>query len=150
MADLTKVQQAVQSIGASTGAKNLAARANGNTIEIHGTVHSLAEKQSVMRAITERVGDTGLINHLQVASETQPQSAPQPRQMHQQAPPLATPGVQHATEIRTHTVKKGETLTHIAQHYYGKASEYKRIFEANRDKLSDPDKVREGTTLRIP
>ncbi|HET7433274.1 MAG TPA: LysM peptidoglycan-binding domain-containing protein [Thermoanaerobaculia bacterium] len=150
MADLTKVQQAVQSVGASSGVRNLSARANGNSIEIHGTVHSLAEKQAVMRAITERVGDVGLMNHIEVAAAAQTQSTPQPRPMQQQVPPLAAPGVQHATEIRTPTVKKGETLTHIAQHYYGKASEYKKIFEANRDHLTDPDKVREGMTLRIP
>ena len=51
---------------------------------------------------------------------------------------------------RTHTVQRGETLTGIAQKYYGRASEYQKIFDANRDKLSDPDKVREGTNLVIP
>ena len=51
---------------------------------------------------------------------------------------------------RVHTVKKGETLSDIAQHYLGKACLYPKIFEANRPKLSDPDKIYPGQTLRIP
>ena len=49
-----------------------------------------------------------------------------------------------------HTVKKGETLSAIAQHYLGKASLYPKIFEANRPMLSDPDKIYPGQMLRIP
>lgn len=49
-----------------------------------------------------------------------------------------------------HVVKKNETLGHIAVLYYGKASKWERIFEANRDKLSSPDMVRAGMKLTIP
>jgi len=51
---------------------------------------------------------------------------------------------------QTYTVQKGDTLSEIAQKFYGKGSEYRRIFEANRDQLSDPDKIRPGQTLKIP
>lgn len=51
---------------------------------------------------------------------------------------------------RTHTVVAGDTLSHIAQRFYGKASRWPAIFEANRDKLSDPDKIFPGQVLRIP
>jgi nucleoid-associated protein YgaU len=50
----------------------------------------------------------------------------------------------------TYTVKKGDTLSKISQQFYGSANEYKRIFEANRDQLSDPDKIQAGQVLRIP
>ena len=147
MADLTKVQQTVQSVAASTGAQNLSARQNGDLIEIHGRVRTLAEKQSVMHAITQAVGDTGLKNMITVSSDMSEFSP----QIGRGGPAI---GVTHASDTscgsRTHVVKKGETLSHIAQHYYGKASEYQKIFQANRDKLSDPDKVREGVELKIP
>jgi LysM repeat protein len=42
---------------------------------------------------------------------------------------------------RTYTVKPGDSLPKIAQEFYGSANEYNRIFEANRDKLSDPNKI---------
>jgi len=47
-------------------------------------------------------------------------------------------------------VEKGDTLSEIAKKFYGKASEYHKVFEANRDQLSDPDKIRPGQVLRIP
>lgn len=49
-----------------------------------------------------------------------------------------------------HTVKKGESLSLIAKHYYKDLMEYKKIFEANRDQLSDPDKIEVGQVLVIP
>lgn len=51
---------------------------------------------------------------------------------------------------RTYTVKSGDTLSKISQEFYGDANKYKRIFEANRDQLSDPDKIKPGQTLKIP
>ena len=50
----------------------------------------------------------------------------------------------------THTVQSGDTLSAIAKEYYGDSGKYMRIFEANRDKLKDPDKIRVGQELVIP
>ncbi len=49
-----------------------------------------------------------------------------------------------------HTVKSGDTLGKIAKHYYDEASDYKKIFEANRDILDDADKIEVGQVLTIP
>ena len=49
-----------------------------------------------------------------------------------------------------HEVKKGETLSKIAERYYGDSSLYTKIFEANRDTLTDPNLIRIGQKLRIP
>ena len=51
---------------------------------------------------------------------------------------------------RTYTVKPGDSLTKISQEFYGHANQYMKIFEANKDKLADPDKVRAGMQLVIP
>ncbi|HVQ34147.1 MAG TPA: LysM peptidoglycan-binding domain-containing protein [Lysobacter sp.] len=53
-------------------------------------------------------------------------------------------------ESRTYTVEKGDTLSHIAKAQYGRASQWKAIFDANRDVLDDPDKIRPGQVLKIP
>ena len=50
----------------------------------------------------------------------------------------------------TYVVKAGDTLSKIAEKYYGDASLYTKIFQANRDLLSDPNKIRPGQKLRIP
>jgi nucleoid-associated protein YgaU len=51
---------------------------------------------------------------------------------------------------QSYTVKSGDTLSKISKHFYGDASRYMKIFEANRDQLSDPDKIKVGQTLKIP
>jgi nucleoid-associated protein YgaU len=51
---------------------------------------------------------------------------------------------------QTYTVKAGDTLSGIAKELLGNASAYKDIFNANRDQLSDPDKIRPGQVLKIP
>lgn len=52
--------------------------------------------------------------------------------------------------IQTYTVQAGDTLSKISQQFYGSANDYMKIFEANRDQLNDPNKVRPGQTLKIP
>ncbi|MDB6163560.1 MAG: LysM peptidoglycan-binding protein [Xanthomonadaceae bacterium] len=50
----------------------------------------------------------------------------------------------------TYTVKHGDTLSQISQHHYGRASHWHAIFDANRDQLDDPDRIRPGQVLRLP
>jgi len=51
---------------------------------------------------------------------------------------------------KTYQVVAGDTLSKIAKHFYGDATKYMKIFEANKDQLKDPDKIGVGQTLRIP
>ncbi len=55
-----------------------------------------------------------------------------------------------APAVRKYTVKAGDTLSKIAKDFYGNAGQYMKIFEANRDKLKDPDKIQVGQELVIP
>jgi LysM repeat protein len=65
-------------------------------------------------------------------------------------PQNAPAAVPPASSQRTYTVKSGDTLSGIAKEYYGRANEYMKIFEANRDKLTDPNKIQVGQRLLIP
>jgi len=49
----------------------------------------------------------------------------------------------------TYKVVSGDTLSKIAKRFYGDASAYTKIFEANRDQLSDPDKIQVGQELKV-
>src|SRR5260370_5494187 len=51
---------------------------------------------------------------------------------------------------RSYTVQAGDSLSKIAKQFYGDANKYMKIFEANKDKLTDPNKVNVGTELLIP
>ena len=72
-------------------------------------------------------------------------SAPAPSAGHQ-APPAAAP----AGSGTTYTVQAGDTLSAIAKKFLGNANDYMEIFNANRDQLSDPDKIKPGQVLKIP
>ena len=50
----------------------------------------------------------------------------------------------------TYTVQSGDTLSKISREFLGDANDYMRIFEANRDQLTDPDKIQPGQVLKIP
>jgi nucleoid-associated protein YgaU len=51
---------------------------------------------------------------------------------------------------RTYTVQAGDSLSKISKAVYGSPDQYMRIFEANKDKLADPDKIKAGMELLIP
>ncbi|WP_313144491.1 LysM peptidoglycan-binding domain-containing protein [Stenotrophomonas sp.] len=50
----------------------------------------------------------------------------------------------------TYTVQKGDSLSKIAKQHLGDANAWKKIFEANRDVLDDPDRIFPGQTLKLP
>jgi nucleoid-associated protein YgaU len=51
---------------------------------------------------------------------------------------------------QTYTVQAGDSLSRIAKQFYGNADEYMRIFDANKDKLNDPNRIQIGQELVIP
>jgi nucleoid-associated protein YgaU len=51
---------------------------------------------------------------------------------------------------KTYTVQAGDTLSKISKQFYGNANDYMKIFNANKDKLKDPDKIQPGQQLTIP
>ncbi|HEU5208394.1 MAG TPA: LysM peptidoglycan-binding domain-containing protein [Longimicrobiales bacterium] len=55
-----------------------------------------------------------------------------------------------AGAARSYTVKSGDTLSAIAKREYGDAGQWKRIFEANRDTIDNPDLIHPGQELKLP
>ena len=66
-----------------------------------------------------------------------------------QAPTTAAPAA--LTGGTTHTVVKGDSLYSLARAYYnGDMSKWKVIYEANRDRISNPDVLKIGQQIVIP
>lgn len=55
-----------------------------------------------------------------------------------------------APGIRSYTVVKGDSLSKIAKRLYGDANRWKEIYEANKDKIKDPDLIYPGQVLKVP
>ncbi len=54
------------------------------------------------------------------------------------------------TPTKIYEVVSGDSLSKIAKREYADANQWKRIYEANRDLLKDPDKIFPGQKLKIP
>ena len=59
-------------------------------------------------------------------------------------------GVAAGTSAKTYTVKPGDTLSKIAKDHLGNATAYMKIYEVNRDQLSNPDLIKPGQVLKLP
>ena len=66
------------------------------------------------------------------------------------AAPRAPAAAPAPAAAKTYTVKAGDTLSAIAKAQLGNAGAYMKIFELNKDQLSDPDKIKPGQVLRLP
>jgi nucleoid-associated protein YgaU len=51
---------------------------------------------------------------------------------------------------QSYTVVKGDSLSKIAKRFYGDAQQWRKIFEANKDQIKNPDLIYPGQTFRIP
>ncbi len=99
-----------------------------------GTVSSEAEKNEIWNAIkTIPDWQKDIVADIQV-----------------NAPAAAAVATSGSAAARSYTVQSGDTLSKIAKEQLGNAGAYMKIFDANKDVLSDPDKIKPGQVLRIP
>ena len=66
------------------------------------------------------------------------------------AMPATVPDLAPRMSGGTYVVVQGDSLSKIAQRYYGNAAKWPRIYEANREAIKDPDLIYPGQQLRIP
>ena len=130
-----KVKDAVAKVsGMGLGVRNLGAKVNGKIVTLNGTAPSREISVQVMENFDKLVKTDNTLNAIRVDA---PKPAPAP-------PPPPKP------VERIHEVVAGESLSKIAQKYYGNGNKYMKIFEANKDILSNPDLIKPGQKLRIP
>ena len=102
---------------------------SGNTVS--GTVGSEDERSKVYSAIAAVDNSASLNIGIDAGFQAQAASAA-------------------AAGTKSYTVQSGDTLSKIAKQHYGDANQWRKIFEANRGTISDPDKIQVGQQLTIP
>ena len=55
-----------------------------------------------------------------------------------------------APPAEIYTVASGDSLSRIAKRFYGDANQWRKIFDANRDQIDNPDLIHPGQKLKIP
>ena len=138
-----KVQLAIERVRGQFPNAQINARVDqGDTVTLTGHAADLDTKTQIMSAFNAAVETKNTLNQITIDTP-----APQAAGTSFSPAPF---GMTSASEPRTHDVASGDTLSALAKRYYGDASQYNRIFEANRDQLSDPDKIQVGQKLKIP
>jgi nucleoid-associated protein YgaU len=107
----------------------------------HGTVNNQDEANQIWNALkTVPDWQKDIVADIKVNQA----AAQRPAAARQASAPPASPSNE------TYTVQAGDTLSAIAKKFLGNASAYMDIFNANKDQLSDPDKIKPGQVLKIP
>jgi hypothetical protein len=110
-------------------------------LHFHGTVKSEDEKNQIWNALkTVPDWQKDVMADIRVKAGAQPGA--QSQTMPQPTPAKAS--------MKTYTVQSGDTLSEIAKRTLGSPGKYMDIYNANRDQLSDPDKIKPGQVLKIP
>jgi nucleoid-associated protein YgaU len=66
------------------------------------------------------------------------------------SPSGAAAAAGNAPTARMYIVQSGDSLSKIAKKFYGNANTWKKIFDANRDVVKNPDVIQPGWKLQIP
>ena len=93
-----------------------------NTVTITGLTKCDDDRDAIINALNAVDGVYSVDNRLEVAAPT----------------------------FEVYTIKKGDSLSKIAKHYYGDAMKYKELFELNKDVLKDPNTIFPGQEIKIP
>jgi len=129
-----QVQEAMKEIASTTpGVSGLNAEVRGKVITLKGKADSRQAANLVMSKIDQAVKADNIVNAIEVKKAPAPEKAPE-----------------KVAEERIYEVVSGDTLGAISKKYYGKASDYMKIFNANKDILDNPDLIKVGQKLRIP
>ncbi len=104
--------------------KNMELDFDGSTATIHGQVASQSDREKIILALGNVSGVAAVDDRLSVKKKE--------------------------PEAEFYTVKRGDSLSKIAKRFYGDPMKYKKIFEANKPMLKDPNLIYSGQVLRIP
>ena len=98
----------------------------GASVSLRGTVGSEAEKRKAEQALRQAT-DTEVANYLEVQG-----------------------GADSASGGQTYTVKPGDNLRKIAEHFYGDEMKWHAIRDANPELAANPDRISVGQKINIP
>ena len=141
------LQKAVQDMGLNI--RNIHVNFDDGLATIRGEAASVRDREMARLVVgnhegVEKVNDDGL-------KVVPPRAAPGASRAPAPTPAAApTTAARSSVESKMYTVQKGDTLSEIAEKFYGESSKYPQIFEANRPMLKDPDEIYPGQVLRIP
>jgi nucleoid-associated protein YgaU len=127
-----------------TGLKDLTVEFDDGVATLCGSCNSQqTREQAILIA-----GNVKGVQKVVADKLTAPAAAAKPAAKAADAAAAAT--AEPASQDEFYEIKSGDTLGKIAKKFYGSASKYMKIFEANRDIIDNPDRIYPGQKIRIP
>jgi len=135
------------------------------SVTLNGTISQESDRQKILDALEGTPGIKEINDNMTVAETPAPAAPEAEPEVADSVTPTTAPteGTEGAEaeeptvtsegdsgDSTTYTVVSGDTLWKIASKFYGEGSQYMRIFEANKDKLENPDRIFPGQELVIP
>lgn len=111
-------------VGKNVGLENLEAKEEGGKLKISATAEYEFDKNELWQSLKTHAGWE---NEIQADIK-----------------------VDKTDVYGVYTVKSGDTLSKIAKYVYADANKYPKIFEANKDQLTNPDLIKVGQKLKLP
>jgi chromosome segregation ATPase len=149
----TANSEAASATSKATSGEAASAQLAGVREQLRQTQNQLAsiayENTELKHRIAFMAPTQGSITPLPVSAPTVTYNTPNRPGAIKQAS-IEKPAAPAAAAPRTHTVASGETLSTIAKRYYGSASRWPELLEANKPALRDPAALRVGMKIKIP
>ena len=135
----SQIEQTLKSQGIAID--GLRVQDRGEVVSIYGTVANSDDRARAERVVEDTM-QVKVANHLEArtADSASPSAAPTPAANASASP---APGLGYE-------VQAGDSLRKIAQRIYGDEMKWKRIWEANKAQIPNPDRIQPGMQLSIP
>ena len=114
----------IKALGLPVTGLSVSYNATTDLATVRGQVKTQADREKIILAV-------GNVDHVAQVDDQMTVEAPE-------------------AESKFYTVKSGDNLSKISKEFYGDASHYNKIFEANRPLLKNADDIYPGQVLRIP
>lgn len=125
--------------------------ASGNRGYLMGTAPAAGERKTTRDYFEVQVEVPSIEKENRVPKKTAEPSAPVTNfETSAGGPEMEEIEVEVREEFTDYKVQKGDTLQKISMKFYGTTKKWNRLFNANKNILTSPDKLRPGMTLRIP
>ena len=143
-----QVQRTLQERGISVN--GLKVRESGRVLGLWGTVESDRDREHAERVVADTM-------RVRVANHLAPRAGHTGADRPACDDAAAVEALQEASGLlggpmqsRRYIAKPGDTLEKVARQFYGDASAWRRVHDANRDRVPDPDVLKSGTELIVP
>ena len=126
----------------------------GDTVNIKGIGKYLSGKYYV-KEVTRQISSNGY-SHSAVLIRTdfgktlKTSTSTLNKKVEKKKPVKSTPPATTKSPQRTYTVKKGDCLWNIAKQFYGNGAMYTKIYDANTNKIANPNLIYPGQVFVIP